>query len=494
MLAPGDRIGVAVSGGSDSVALLNLLLELRGMLGITLVVLHFDHMLRAAESDKDMQFVAELTRRNRLELIQERADVAAEAKKHRWNIEDAGRRLRYAFFERMISEGKAMRVAVAHTADDQAETVLMHMLQGTGLTGLAGIHPLTGFGGAGASKKQSIVRPLLDIRREELREYLRAKRESWREDSSNRDVRRFRARIRRDLIPLLEREFSAQTVTRLCRLARLAREDEEFWGTLVDAEFRNLVSEKEGRLRIGVRDLLAPLGSHANLTISHELMPPPAENAPWRALTERLIRRLYEGVRGDLRGLTAKHVDQVIHLAKESESGRRLELPGGVLVERSFRELVFSRTAKRGGRRSSAGETDGSRTAFHYVVELPERGATVIPVPELKRRFRLKVIDWPAGRRDTKSDYPALDADLLCPPLVLRNWRPGDAYRPQGRRNVQKLKRLFLAGRVPSPERAQWPVLESKGRVAWVRGMPPADDFCANAKTRSGVTIEEDQI
>ena len=115
-------------------------------------------------------------------------------------------------------------------------------------------------------------------------------------------------------------------------------------------------------------------------------------------------------------------------------------------------------------------------------------------VPELKRRFCLKVIDWSSPERDTTTEGPALDADRLCAPLVLRNWRRGDAYRAQGHRQVQKLKRMFLERHVPKQERVSWPVLESAGRVAWVRGMPPAAEFCAGDGTRVGVVIEEQRL
>jgi tRNA(Ile)-lysidine synthase len=491
MLAPGDRAAVAVSGGSDSVALFRLLQDLRDQLGITLLVLHFDHMLRGAESEADAHFVADLARRSNVEFILDRADVSAAAAKHKWNIEDAARRLRYAFFERVVRERKATRVAVAHTADDQAETVLMHLLQGTGLPGLAGIYPLAGPAPSGSPQERWIVRPLLDVRREELREYLRAKGELWREDPTNLDPRRFRAHIRQSLLPLLEREFTPQATDRLCRVARLAREDEAFWNALVEEQFTKLVRAGDGLFAVQARELLAPpaIAATADLESAAKQSATPA----LRALTERLVRRLYQETRGELRGLTATHVEQVIHLAAESASGRRLELPGGVSVERSFGELIFT-GPNAVPRRERAKETNASSRAFQYLVSLPERGAAIVPVPELRRRFRLKLIDWPAGRRDTKSDCLALDAELLRAPLILRNWRAGDAFRPHGRRNVQKVKRLFLAGRVPSRERSQWPVLESCGRVAWVRGMPPADDFCAGANTRAGVVIEEDQL
>src|SRR5208282_5231773 len=143
-LRPGQRIGVAVSGGADSVALLHLLLELRDKLGLVLSVVHLNHKLRGRASDADEKFVAKLAAKHGLPFFVAREDVSAKAKRERVNLEDAARRARYAFFDGLVSEGQLERIAVAHTADDQAETVIAHILRGTGLAGLAGIHPETG--------------------------------------------------------------------------------------------------------------------------------------------------------------------------------------------------------------------------------------------------------------------------------------------------------------------------------------------------------------
>lgn len=474
MLVSGDRVGVAVSGGADSLALLRLLEELRSELGITLLVIHLDHSLRGAESKADAQFVEDVARTSGLEFILGCEDVATEAVRRRWNLEDAGRRLRYAFFERLVKEGRATRIAVAHTADDQAETVLAHLIRGTGPTGLAGIYPII----------NSIVRPLLGVRREETRAYLRSSGQTWREDSSNRDVQRMRARIREQLIPILERDFSPVIVPHLNELSRFAREEEMFWDALAENRFRTHARKTGEDLTIRIQDLLSPLGLRATAGEKH---------MAWRTLTERLIRRLYEGLRGDRRELGARHVAQVIRLASESTSGRRVELPNDIVVERSFDDLIFSPGGAVKGPRAE-GEIIAPWHTYHYVVNLPDSGAATICVPELGKRFHLKVIDWPLAESDTKRDGEALDADLLRTPLILRNWRPGDAYRPRGRRQARKLKQMFLAGRVPSRERSGWPVLESGGKVIWTRGMPPADEFCAREGTRSGVVIEEDRL
>jgi tRNA(Ile)-lysidine synthase len=474
MVVPGDRVGVAVSGGADSLALLRLIEDLRTELGITLAVVHFDHSLRGAESEADAQFVATIARKSGVEFILGRENVAEEARRHSWNLEDAGRRLRYVFFERLVKEGRATRIAVAHTADDQAETILAHLVRGTGPTGLGGIYPMVG----------SIVRPLLEVRRQETREYLRSLGETWREDSSNRDLQRLRARIRERLVPVLERDFSPAIVTHLSELSRFAREEEVFWGALAEDRFRTHARKTNEGLTIRIQDLLSPLGFRA---MAGE------KSTAWRALTERLIRRIYEGLRGDRRELGARHVAQVIRLASESTSGRRVELPDGIMAERSFDDLIFSR-GRAEERSRGEGETIAPLHAYQYVVNLPDSGAATISVPELGSRFHLKVIDWPLAASDTKREGEALDADLLRAPLILRNWRPGDAYRPRGRRQARKLKQMFLAGRVPSRERPRWPVLESGGRVIWARGMPPAEEFCAREGTRFGVVIEEDRL
>jgi tRNA(Ile)-lysidine synthase len=475
MLTPGDRVGVAVSAGADSVALLRLLEGLHEKLGITLIVLHFNHLLRGAESDSDAQFVAALARGRGLECVMAREDVAAAAAANKWNVEDAGRRLRYAFFERLVAEGRATRIAVAHTADDQAETVLAHILRGTGLAGLAGTYPAVG----------SIVRPLLGERRGELREYLRAAGQGWREDASNGDLNRQRARIRQQLLPTMERDFSPAAVEHLAGLAELAREEEAFWNALVDDRFGALVQTKAGGLTIRVQDLLAPLTVFG--ATGRE------GTSCFRSLSERIVRRTYHQLRGSFAGLTSSHVHQVLRLASESPSGRCSALPGGILVEKVFDTLIFS-VSKQSGRARRGRETESQANAFRYIVSLPAHGVATVSVPELNRRFCLKVIDWSVSERDTKGDSAtALDAKLLREPLILRNWRPGDAYRPLGRRQSRKLNELFLAGRVPSRDRAAWPVLESGGRVAWARGLPPADEFCARMGTQAAVVIEEEQ-
>jgi tRNA(Ile)-lysidine synthase len=481
MLPPGSRVAVAVSGGADSVALFRLLEKLRDKLGITLLVAHFNHSLRGVESEADCEFVKSLAQLHGVEFVVDREDVGAEARRGRQNLEDAARRLRYAFFNRLVMEKRATHIAVAHSADDQAETFLAHLIRGTGLTGLAGIYPIAG----------PVVRPLLGVRRQELREYLRSIGQSWREDSSNLDIRRTRARIRVALLPLLERDFSPAITTHVNELARFAREEETFWDTLTEDRFRVLTAREGNSVTISVADLMRPLKLREP-NLEQCTSPTFHLHSPLRMLTERLIRRLYQEIRGDRKELSSRHVEQIIHIATESNKGGRTELPGGITVQRTFHCLCFSRKdlawpAKRNG-------STNLGLAYEYSVEMPLRSVTGVSVPELGKCFWLKVIDWPIAESDTKGDANAIDADLLQFPLILRNWRPGDAYRPEGRRREHKLKEMFAAGRIRSEDRAGWPVLESAGRVIWARGMPPAADYRARPGSKRAVLIEQSAL
>ena len=483
MIRPGDRVGLAVSGGADSTAMLRIFCDLRDRLGISLEVLHFHHQLRGSDADEDERFVRALAVEFGLDIETGRADVAAEAKRQGWNLEDAGRRLRLQFFASTASDRGLNRIAVAHTADDQAETVLSHLLRGTGLAGLAGIYPVAGL----------IIRPLLEIGRGELRLYLGELGQSWREDITNRDTSRVRARIRHQLIPLLQRDFHAAVVARFARLADHAREDESFWRVLEEERLSALTDHApSGEISLRVEDLLSPLPGLATS------VPPAARNfglpsGPQLALTRRLVRRIFTELHGSREQLTARHVGAVVALAEKSQSGARIELPG-VCVERIFDRLRF--TAISSARNRSKGSAyEIPKREFAYKIPNPGPGQPApVVVTEIHRRLDLKVIDWSPGASDTDDVTCALDFDCVRWPLVLRNWRAGDAYRPLGSRRVHKLKSLLLKSRIPRPEREGWPVLASGESLIWASGFPVADQLAAGRRTRKGLVISEEEV
>src|SRR6202142_2937511 len=471
MIVPGERVGVAVSGGADSVALLRLFEDLRADLGVSLCVVHLNHGLRGDAANEDEAFVAALAHELEVPFFTSREDVAALARRNHWNLEDAGRRARFGFFEQLVRDGRCAKIAVAHTADDQAETLLARIIRGTGSRGLVGIHPVRGV----------VIRPLLEVRRGELREYLLAKGQTWREDASNLDTTRLRARVRHQLLPVLERDFAPAIVERLTKLAEVQSGEEEFWDALVAERLATLRGESGGASSIGIEQLLAPLPQ-----LSHT-------REASVALSRRMILALLRQAAGGESEFDAAHVQQVLHLASKSQSGRRIELPHGVQVVREFDRLQFiSRDAAATSARGRS--TQPGARPYEYVVALPNDGAAAIEVPELRARFYLKAIDWPSAARDTKQETDALDADRLTPPLVLRNWRPGDACHLPGKRRAQKLKEIFAEGRISLGDRKNWPVLTSTGRIVWMRGWPPATDFSARADSRRGIIVRLEEL
>jgi len=456
LIRAGERVGIAVSGGADSVALLHLLLELREELGCVLCAVHFNHKLRGRASEADEEFVARLAAKHSLEFYVARENIAARTKRERGNLEEVARRARYAFFELLAQEGRLARVAVAHTADDQAETVLAHILRGTGLAGLGGIHPTSGV----------VVRPLLGIRRADLRAYLRGKRLPWREDASNRDIRRMRARIRKKLLPLLERQFQPAAVEHLCRLAELAREDEAYLERRAAQREKELAQADQSAIRLALHDFL---------------------REP-RAIQTRVLRRIVEHLKPRTGQFSAVHVEGLLALAEHPGSGKALQLPGGVEVHRESQVLVFLPKAKKGP--AKMGKTVPREYA--YEIDLLA-GQADLQVVELHCRLRFRVIDWPAEGRETSSTGAVLDRGRLSVPLVLRNWIPGDSMQPLGHRKSHKLARLLNEIGVSRWEKRSWPVLTSGGQVAWVRGLGASHEFAAGNESRSGVVITEDQ-
>jgi tRNA(Ile)-lysidine synthase len=473
MLRPGSRVAVAVSGGADSVALLLLLLQIRAQLGVVLSVAHFNHQLRGRSSDKDERFVAILAARHQLVFHAQRGDVLAQAQRDKANLEATARRNRYAFFARLIADGHADCVAVAHTRDDQAETVLAHILRGTGLKGLAGIHPTT----------DQIIRPLLGFRRATLRAYLKSQKQRWGEDPTNQDTSRLRARIRKQLLPLLEKKFQPGVVEHLCTLAELAREDSAWLDSAAMQQVDASCEFKAGKARIFVAALLSSNDDNPAMSSRY------ADAASNRARARRTVRIIAQKLKPHAGQLTSQHVAAILELAEHGETGKSLPLPGGLYVQKVRECLIF---AAMSGRET---EKSGAAKQFEHGVDLQIASTgTLVRLPHLGCVIRFTAIDWVTQRRETRLTGAVLDRQLLRSPLVLRNWRAGDIFQPLGHHRAHKLKHLLSDRRIGQQERQGWPVLTSDGVLVWARGFPAAKEFAASEKTRAGIVIAEEVL
>jgi len=481
LLRPGDRVGVAVSGGIDSVALLRLLLELRHELGIVLSVVHFNHKLRGAESDADQAFVANLAREHGLEFHVASGDVAQLAAEEGSGVEAAARELRYGFFRGLLSEDEATdsalnKIATAHTLDDQAETVLMRLIRGTGLRGLGGIYPRIMVEQEDGNGHGEIIRPLLGVRRNELENYLREIKQPWREDSSNADTKFTRNRMRSLVLPLLEREFNPAAVENFSELAEIARDEEDYWENEISGWLGTVVQWSQPEWTRGLpgfdasQSLVQIQPSNPELLERLEQPGPAIMNAslsrPWLLTEPRAVQRRVVKAIGEHAGipLEFKHIEEILRFAADDgPSGKELSLPLGWKLLREPEAMVFLTPDLRGQERIPD---------YEYELRVPGR----VSVPELDAIIEaLGFVPESTTPESQPAEYnpqQLLRADLLPKQLVVRNWRPGDRFWPAHTKAPKKVKELLHELHVSQPARRLWPVIASADEIVWMRGFP----------------------
>ncbi len=442
LIRKGTRVLVACSGGSDSVALLHILAELGPEMGFDVATAHFNHRLRAA-ADADERFVRRAARDLGPPIVVGRRDVRAYARRRKRNIEEAARELRYAFLERSARRLKADVIATGHTLNDQAETLLMRLLRGSGPRGLSGIFPSVG---------GRIVRPLLGVSRAEIRAYCRARGLSFREDETNRDRRFLRNRIRMDLIPYLERRFEPRALRALGRTARVLRDED---------------AALEPPTRRAAKRLVRGSGRSVELDAAGLARLP-------AGLGRRVVRAYFEKLRGGLRRLTFEDVEAVRTL---SEGAVRV-LPGGLRLRRTADRIKIGPVPR---------APLPARPTYSYAWD----GRIRLTVPESRFVFR--------GRRSRKRPRAAdfddrsrafCDADSLRFPLTVGSRKGGDRYRPLGAPGTKKLKEILRAKAVSAALRVSLPIIRSAGEIVWAPGLPVAEKFKVSRETRTVFAIE----
>jgi tRNA(Ile)-lysidine synthase len=441
LLRDGTRVLVGLSGGADSVAMLLLLRELERDGALTIAgAAHLNHLLRGADSDGDEAFCASLAASLDVPFRAERIDVAALARAQKRSMEDAARSARYAFFERTMSELGADVVAVAHTREDQAETFLLRLLRGAGTRGLAGIHPRAG----------RVVRPLLDAPREDLRAYLAARGQAFREDASNADLSIPRNRVRHELIPALRSRFSPGITDVLAREAALARQDDEF----LHAEAIKLAG------RIVLTDVAVRIDA-AGLS-----------SAP-RALSSRVAQAALQRLAGS-KSITFDHVERLLALADGAGDGRAVSLPGQYAV-RAGGTIVLS---------PGRGRIQGGENHFAFSLSIPgevELGPQRLAVGAAEAECEGGAPGAASGRQRKwvgRGSEVGVAAAALELPLAVRSRRPGDRFRPLGAPGSRKLQDFLVDRKVPRAERDELPlVVDGRDRIVWVVGQAVAEDF-----------------
>ena len=440
MYEPGQKLGVAVSGGADSVCLLHIFLEL--FPDAAPAVLHIDHGLRGEESRADAEFVRALAAKHGLRFHEKKAQLNSSK-----NLEEAGRHARREFFSEFLADGRLDRIALGHTRDDQAETVLYRLLRGAGTAGLSAIRPVTHDG---------IVRPLIETTRAEVESYLKDRGIPWRDDSTNLDRSFARNRIRHGLLPALERDFNPAVRDALARTARLSLEDEEYFASEIGPLAAKLMKWEDD----------AAIFECSRLTT----LPP--------ALRRRLVRYAIEVVKGDLRSIDFHHVENTLALAEASQGSGRLQIPG-VDVFRSFEWLRLGRPRANG--------LEGRN--YQFPIEPPIE--IVIPGAQIGLHVEILAPGTPniSSQREYNGSVSDLDWDKTQGRLEVRNWRPGDQYRRVGHKAPEKIKNFFQDARIPLWKRRSWPIMTDGNVVLWAEQFGPAAEFAATEASRKILRI-----
>jgi len=428
MVERGCRVVVAVSGGPDSTALLHILHLLKDDLGISLHVAHLNHMFRGRESDNDAVFVAEMAERCNLPATIKSVDVPAYRRQSGLSKQVAARKVRYEFLCETARQVGAARIALAHQADDQAETILINFLRGAGTTGLKGILPV---------RDNLYIRPLLEVRRAEIERYCREQNLSFRQDSSNLQPVYARNRVRLNLMPLLVRDYNPGLVPALLRLGEISREEDSFLDDQVEKAFKDALD--------------CPIGESISLSLG-KLKGMPV------AIRRRALRKAWQCLTGRERVLDFKHTQAVLDLIDNGETGAQAGMPLNTAAVRRHSSLELKKLRENPG-------------TPYYIYPLQVPGATYLP--ELDQTIYAEEIPYTGAPNpaDLPPSEALLDAGKLPEPLFVRSRLAGDVFQPYGSPAATKLKDFFIKQKVAREERDRVPLVGTPGEIVWVGGM-----------------------
>lgn len=457
MLKPGDSVLVGVSGGPDSVALFHLLLTLVSRFSLRLGVAHLNHCLRQNDSDKDAEFVASLAGGFDIPCYIHKANVRKYQIENKLSLEEAARRVRHTFLNKVAEKNRFNKIALGHHFDDNAELVLMNLFRGSGPLGISGIPPV---------RDGKIIRPLIQSNRSEIIAFLDQNGLKYISDSSNRDTRFLRNRVRHDLIPLLKTSYNPKISQSLNRLASIIRSEEEWIEDVIHPLFEKAaINIQDGRIALSVSIL----------------------NQIHVAAQRRIIRKAISKIKGNLKRIGLTHIDSAIDLVESGPVYGNIDLPDRIRIQRKGDVLVFSREKNR---LRNADVTSGRAEmfAFEYRIEKPES----IFIKEINAHIKfteMGIENLPDLCR-TGQNTGFFDRDALSFPLILRNFRHGDRFIPLGMTGTQKIKKFFIDKKVPRKERIKCPILLCRGKIIWVTGYRIDESVKVKPTTKNVLKVE----
>ncbi|MCU0559285.1 MAG: tRNA lysidine(34) synthetase TilS [Desulfobacterales bacterium] len=452
LLAEGEAVLVGVSGGPDSVALAHLLADRAPGLGLRLGIAHLHHGLRP-EADADEAFVCRMAFDRGLPFFCRRADVRSRQRLHRLSLEEAARRVRYDFLEEVSARHGFAKIALGHHADDQAETLLLNLLRGSGRLGLAGIPPV---------RDGKLIRPLIMARRADIEAYIEARGIKTVADATNAEESFRRNRIRHRLIPTLERDYHPQVGSLLGRTGLILRDEEEWLESLTLPLFEEALAEADdGWVALDAAAL----------------------NRMHVAAARRVLRRAIRQVKGNLRRLEFDHIERVAALTQHHGDAGPLYLPDRLRVWRRGAWIEIAAGEGRPPSRRTPPPADYAYTIF---------GCGALHIRETGEWLEVAVMsaDALASPLSASPQLAFLDLESVRFPLTVRNFRPGDRFAPRGAAGTQKLKKYFSDHKIDRIERRRCPILLSEGRILWVAGHRLDGSGAVTASTRRVLRVE----
>ncbi len=466
MFRKGDRVIVGVSGGPDSMALLWVMNRLKEELGITLAVAHLNHGLRGRDADEDAQWVHERAAELRLPFFLKKVEIGVLSRQIGLSVEDTARRERYAFFSRLLKDLPADKIALGHHFHDQAETVLLNFLRGTGSRGLRGMLPI---------RDGVLVRPLLTVKKDELLAWLKSEKIGFREDASNRSALFLRNRIRHDLIPKL-RSYNPRIEDALHGMSETMRVENDFLEQQTSAVLKRwAVDLRAGRILLNLNDF-----KHL-----HE------------AIQRRIIKTILESGSGNLNGIATPHIHSVMGLIRDGHVGQKLSLPFMTEVRRQYESILFEkRMQRRSDEEKSVVQADAQGKPCD---ECLETGLFSYPVPDIRdeieikeagNRLRFSLTDRRVIQDFAVPNVAHIDYAKIASPMIVRNMIPGDRFQPLGMKGTKKLKAYFIDRKVPRESRKKIPLLTDRQCILWIAGMSINENVKVTESTRKVLKIE----
>ena len=442
LLKKGERVVVALSGGPDSTALLTVLAPIARELDLSLIIAHFNHGLRGTESDEDEKFSRDLSEKMGLDFVSGKMDQIKRNKGI--SPEDFYRRKRYDFLNKISEDHQAQKIALGHNLQDQAETVLLNILRGSGLEGLKGFLPM---------RDGKFIRPLIEISRQEIISFLNETGIPYRQDSSNKNKIYLRNQIRSELIPYLKEKFNPKIEENLAQMAEILRSEDEFIRQHVSYALKSSVIERQqDRILLKIADI-------------NKLHP---------AIRWRLFKTLLESFSSAKNGFSFIHIKYLDNLTQKCESGKIIVLPLGIEARREYDNLILERK-----------KVYSKQMKYEYTMSIP--GSLYVKERKLTVRSELTTkenVDF-SGKNEVY-----LDLDKLQQPLILRNRRDGDWFQPLGMQGRQKIKTFFIDHKIPRCERNEIILLVDRLSVIWIENMHLNDRVKITAETRNVLKLD----